>query len=505
MPTHSDLADHVLHSAAGQFTVSTDSQAADVARLLKLAVAAKKPKGLLLHFHGGLINKANGLAIANRLTSFYDAAGAYPVFFVWESGVWESLINNKDDLLRDPAFRELVKKVSEWVLKRTGGSAVFRGSAGQSVDTDKLRREYDEWFDGNRATPPVPDQAVTDSQVKTRGADHLSVDDLATSIEDGFDNDPDFRKAMQEAYNAQLPPAEIATRGQGTKRKADVLLLSEDAQSELFPRSRGGAATRGGVLSWIAIARFVAKIVLAVLKRHRGKRDHGFYCTVVEEVLRCAYGNLIGGVIWNQMKKDTADSFQAGPSFCGSGVIRELRALEREGQAFPQITLVGHSTGAIYICNFLDAAKAEGLTTPIKVVFLAPAVTHKMFGKAVAAHQGTSRLHGFRLFAMSDAREAEDQMLSILYTRSLLYFVSGLLEDEIDMPIAGMQRYLEQAVFSGDDFPYLKSIAAFLKQDPTRTVWSPSLDQGPGLTSDSKRHGDFDDDPVTLESVKAFI
>ena len=508
----STLSDHVLHSAAGKFGDGTDSKAADVARILDLAVKEKPSKGLLLHFHGGLVKKQSGLDVAAKLTDVYEAAGAYPVFFVWESGLFESLLNNKDDLARDPAFQELVKKVSEWVLKKVGGSIAFKGAAGQPVDVYKLRKEYDAWFDNARPEPPVPNGDVTTAKVKTKGADNDSVDALADDIEAGLDDDPDFRRAMEEAYNAQIPPTDVATRGAGTKKPADVLLLSESAKAEMFPRAPG-VATKGGVLSWIAIAKFVAEIVIGVLKRYGGHRDHGVYCTIVEEVLRSAYGDLIGSAVWNQMKKDTADSFQDGPDFCGTDVIRQLKVLEDQDKAFPQLTLVGHSTGAIYICNFLDAAKAAGLKTPIKVIFLAPALTHARFAAALTAHAGTPRIQQFRMFAMTDERECDDKMLGLVYTRSLLYFVSGLTEGEvvggawqadIDMPIGGMQRYITEAIFSGPDFKDIRTVAAFLAADATRTVWSPST-RGPGLNSDSHHHGEFDEDPQTLASVQAFI
>jgi hypothetical protein len=506
--------DHVLHSAAGRFDDSTDSKAADVARLLDLAARADKPNGLLLHFHGGLVRKKSGMDIAGRLAGIYGAAGAYPVFFVWESGLFESLLNNQDDVARDPAFQELVKKVSEWVLKKLSGPGVFKGGAGgQAVDVEALRREYDAWFDRQRPAPPVADGQVSAERVQTKGAAHEDVDDLATEIEEGFDDDPDFRKAMEEAYNAQLPTTEVATRGAGSKAKAGVMLLSESARAELFPRTPGGVATKGGVLSWFAVAKFVARTVVAVLKRHLRHRDHGAYCTIVEEVLRGAYGDLIGSTVWNQMKKDTGDSFQDGADFCGTEVVRQLKARQDAGQPFPRITLVGHSTGAIYICHFLDAAKAAGITTPIQVVFLAPALTHRLFAQALRDHGGSSRLQRFRLFGMTDGRESGDMMASVLYTRSLLYFVSGLLEGEavdgqwraeVDTPIGGMQRYLDEAVFQGEDFGDIQAVAAFLAADPERTVWSPS-ERGPGLNSDAKKHGGFDEDYLTLESLQAFI
>ena len=91
----STLSDHVLHSAAGKFGDSTDTKAADVARILDLAINKEPPKGLLLHFHGGLVKKQSGLDIAAKLTDVYEAAGAYPVFFVWESGFFEALLDRK--------------------------------------------------------------------------------------------------------------------------------------------------------------------------------------------------------------------------------------------------------------------------------------------------------------------------------------------------------------------------------------------------------------------------
>lgn len=509
----SALMDHVLVSAGGKFGESTESKVADVARLLDLAVEARKPKGLLLHFHGGLVKKADGLGVASRLTSVYTSAGTYPIFFVWESGFAEALLNNKEDLARDPAFRELVKKVSEWVLKRIGGSITFKGTGNAPVDVARLRSEYDKWFQQVRPSPPVPDSELSGSTVITKGADNQSVDDLATDIEDGLDEDPDFRRAIEQAYNAQLPADTLASKGAGTKERATVLLLSDDAQAEMFSKDQG-VATKGGILAWFVVAKFVAKIVITVLTRYRKGRDHGVYCTIVEEVLRSAYGGLVGSAVWNQMKKDTADSFLADPQCCGTGVVDYLKSLEGPGgTAFPQITLVGHSTGAIYICNFLDAAAAADIKTPIKVAWLAPAVRHDRFAAAIKLHAGSSRIADFRMFAMDDASECDDKMLGVIYTRSLLYFVSGLTEGsevqgewrgDFDMPLVGLQRYLESASYGGDEFGAVSTVKAFLNAAAHRTVWSPA-DGGPGLSSNARRHGDFDNDEATLASVTKFV
>ncbi|AHZ73174.1 hypothetical protein OU5_6095 [Pseudomonas mandelii JR-1] len=508
------IGNHVWHSQNGLFNTNTDSEIGDVARILNLAHDTDSENGLLLQFHGGLVDKTSALSVATKLIPEYISAKTYPVFFVWESGLKETLINNRAELAQDPAFRELVKKVTEWVIKKSSPTSniALKGGGDKLINVYQLRSEFDNWFDQRRDTPPVSETDIQSSQVKTKGLSNLSVDQLAYDIEIGLNDDPGFRKAMAEAYNATLTPTEFATKSAGTHKKANVLLLSETSQNELFGSRLPGTQTKG-LLSWIAVARFVAKLVIAVIKRYHNGRDHGPYCTVVEEVLHAAYGNLLGAGIWNQMKKDTEDSFGTLPGCCATAVVKYLKQLEDSGKTFSKITLVGHSTGAIYVCNFLDAVAAADLKTKINVVFLAPAVTYDRFAKTVTAHQG-SLLKSFRMFAMNDERESADQMLSIIYNRSLLYFVSGLLEGQVpatggwqsvvDMPLVGMERFLNHTAVFGTD-PAVKIVTAFLAADPSRIAWSPSS-RGPGLNTNASHHGDFDDqDSDTLLSIQNLV
>ena len=114
----------------GRFGPQTLSQAGDVPRILECAFPAKN--GLVIHFHGGLVPRESGLGIAAQLRGVYEEAQPYPVFLVWESGLVEALRNDKEALLRDPAFREWVKKVSEWVLKRLSDRALVAAWIQQS-------------------------------------------------------------------------------------------------------------------------------------------------------------------------------------------------------------------------------------------------------------------------------------------------------------------------------------------------------------------------------------
>lgn len=115
---------------------------------------------------------------------------------------------------------------------------------------------------------------------------------------------------------------------------------------------------------------------------------------------------------------------------------------------------------------------------------------------------------------MSDDLESDDVLVPILYTRSLLYFVSGVLEghledevwkDDIDAPIVGMQRYInDQTVFDLNGFPEVEQVRQFLQGVPGSEVWSESS-AGNGLNSMSRKHGDFDNDKATIESVAWII
>jgi hypothetical protein len=514
--------DNYLVSANGRLGNPPQSAITEVSRILDHAMQQGPAKGLVIHMHGGLVSRDSALNdITARLTPRYQEAGAYPLFFVWESGFKEALLNNKSDILNDPAFRELVKKVSEWVVAKISpvGGVNFKGAGGVPItDVDRFRQEYDRWFDNLRQAPPVEDSDIAgDAQATTRSTAGIpDLDDLASDIERQLDDDPEFKRVLGRAFNAANPPGVVVTtKGAGTTERATVLLISPDALDEMFPAT-GPASTDArvktrGVFTWLNVARYAAGIVIAVLKRFRSHRDHGVYCTIVEEVLQSAYGDLIGATVWNAMKKDTLDSFANGTDTCGRLVVQKIREMEKAGKQFKKITLVGHSTGAIYICNFLDAARSAGLETPIQVVFLAPAVTCQRFARAINDHEGTY-LRDFRMFAMRDAREQQDAMLKPLYTRSLLYFVSGLLEgndvdgkwtSEEDMPLVGMERFFTQAAFSND--AQVQKVWQFFNAKANRLVWSRAADAGVGLNSDSQHHGDFDNDESTLISLMNII
>jgi Alpha/beta hydrolase of unknown function (DUF900) len=173
------------------------------------------------------------------------------------------------------------------------------------------------------------------------------------------------------------------------------------------------------------------------------------------------------------------------------------------------IDLVGHSAGCIAICMMLRTAHTPGLSINVRnLIFMAPACQSALFHEEIVTHP--NRCQKFHMFTMNDDFEKANHLLSIIYDRSLLYLVSGILEPgEIDMPLAGMMRFdtcldpfRSQMLIRVHDFLFDAGV-------PQRTVLSRTMVTDPkapaGLRSNAARHQDFNIDADTQDSLVAMI
>jgi hypothetical protein len=484
--------DHIIHSKGGVLGEGVTS-VSDGARIAEQAFRAGTNGSVVLHFHGGLVGQDAAEGIAERLAIVYSKAGAYPVFSVWESGFTETIRNNLGDILHDKVFQEIFKKVSEWVLRK-GTSTIATRGAGQSLNKQRFRQEMDDWLNGRTPVPPIIDQPPpTGAVTRDIGVDEA---ELAQEIHSEFETDPTFEATIAGLALAAGRVTPLATKGLDVKPLDVSCQVDQRALNEMFPKQ--AHATKGGI-AWFAVARFVAKVVVAVVRRYFNKRDHGAYTTIVEEVLRAVYLDKVGQVIWNQMKKDASvDAFgQAGGA--GEVVLQTWKALAEAGVSLPRVTLVGHSTGAIYINGWI--ARSAQLIPSLKydVVFLAPACRSQDF--VTMYEKNKAWISRIRVFGMKDSAEQLDRLVPIIYPRSLLYFVSGVVEGDVDVPLLGMQRFIaDPATFSEN---YMNS-ARDLLNIAKAAVWSVS-DSPDGLGSASLSHGDFDNDEATLASLSHIV
>ena len=94
-----NLKKHVINLNAGQFSTDGDftTSKQEVQAIFDrhifewMEAADKEDLDLVFYSHGGLTNEAWGLATAHHQVNWWKANGVYPIFFVWETGLLETI------------------------------------------------------------------------------------------------------------------------------------------------------------------------------------------------------------------------------------------------------------------------------------------------------------------------------------------------------------------------------------------------------------------------------
>ena len=92
--------------------------------------------------------------------------GGHPVFYVWESGAWETIRNNLLELAEEPVFKQLLRKLLEYTINRIGGVSAARSIVPGNVDPQKVKEAVDEFF-ANPSKQTVP---YRDFEAAAKGA-----------------------------------------------------------------------------------------------------------------------------------------------------------------------------------------------------------------------------------------------------------------------------------------------------------------------------------------------
>lgn len=487
---------HYLDLAGGKFN---QTSASDLAQLFQAVEQSSAKDHLVVHFHGGLVSRKTAETAAVGLMPFYEAGGAYPVFFFWRSDLWTVLKENLNDIAQEPIFKRLVKRLVQLAAGKLANVAGARG-AGEVPLPSEAELPDDLTALADYAASHEPDRAAIDGV----SLSPAQIEQAETELETD-----DIIQAESAAIAATEAPAvdgaTARTRGGVGSVAPRKTLMSKAVVSDLAEEQKGPGARLGGA-TFITLAVRGARVLKSVIQRYAARRDHGMYTTIVEEVLRQLYLDSLGGTAWAMMKKDTRDAFDGDPQLHGgTAFLDQLKRWWRPGR---RVTLVGHSTGAIYIGHFLE--KADAALDPrakFDVVFLAPACSFEFLAARLPVFE--RRVARLRSFGLKDELERGYWEVPVLYPASLLYLVSGLFEDKIskngaseaviDQPLVGMQRY-----FSGDA-PYItEEILAVTKYLENKCVWSRATG-APGLITSAANHSAFDEDPETLASLREFL
>jgi len=505
------LSPAVVHTGKdGMFVDDTARAAIDA---LFESAEIKRAKRLVLYFHGGLDDAATGQQIAANLDPVFKNADALPIFFVWESGLFEIIPRHLREIAGEDFFKALLKLTLRFTLAKLG-----EDTGGKSADGSlnlppeiPIHRELAKRASG---LEPFKDHGI-----------RSSVEDLSPEEEQQFqltaETDSDLSDAVYNlAASSIADPSYKNTRhATSTDEQSHSTLMTPEVIDELRGdvRKTQGEGKRSAVAATFFVGKGL-KVFARVIKRFQKGIAHGIYPTIVEEILREFYLANVGVAVWSAMKNETLRTFEESDKPRGGRyLISKIIELSRAGR-LPEITLVGHSTGAVFIGNLLAHTQVlrEGGSLPDgfafkRILLLAPACTFRDFRRYVEPPFFGSSIglyDDIRIFGMADETECHDHMISQVYPRSLLYFVAGLLEPAADgtsmadVPVVGMQRYYTTDAYSFD--PDVAAFRAFVGAEKGRVVWSPFEGEA-GLQSMALHHGDFDDDPHTRASISFVI
>jgi len=518
---------NALYLRDGQYDMKMTR--ADVAATFAAFRQQAQTSRLALFFHGGLVDRASGQqGAANQYKAYQDLV--FPLFFIWESSLQEVLAHHLPLILAETIFGRVCDHTTT-ILESKFPSAPSTPGADRNA---LLERASLEITDADRAKIDVTSSDVDAFMTAIKTDDQIQREAVAIArTSQGLESL--LGTTVTPTAPLQLSPRtylslSVTSAIRGAYVQANRSNLGSVQTLDALPFGGGGAIQAASVVSVAAVP-----ALFRIVARFLAKRDHGFRCTLVEEVLRDLYLANAGSAIWEEMGHETELAFGTDSNrYGGTAVIEELCALVRDKPG-TALTLVGHSAGAIYVGNFLrhvDAALvAQGdTTTTFDIILLAPANNVDFY-----ASNYVNRIRGIRIFQMQDAAEQQDHLLSpnvgpgdtsalgFLYPRSLLYLVSGVCEyfagqggsgahkfDGADMPILGMDRFYQQiGVFDPTDYPNVdaarRQFVVAPPSSPTRfvRVLSPTATTpSDGYRSTAEKHGNFPGDCPTIDSIR---
>lgn len=442
----------------------------------------RKEKRIAIFFHGGLVSETAGITAARNIAPHIENSGCAPICMVWETGLVETITTNLSKINQTKLFNRLLKillkKISE---KVTVSDPLGRGVGAAGLTDEEIITELSQ---------PIPFQEFSRVNTAAGGRGPGSIEDL-TGIS----------LVLEAELRDELRPLV----------ENDAGFVDAIKNTKLSVDGDGNEAGSRGIVSVAVFVEHAAKIAYRVIKRLVEKTDHGFYSTVVEEILREFYVAELGAWVWKAMKDKASEMWKsnAGKQGLNQHVGRYLlEKLISYKVKYPdtQISLIGHSAGAIAICYFLNNVAASSSPFELEhVILMAPACRTDLFEKEVINTQ--SRFKDIRIFTMNDEYECKDVLIPFVYTRSLLYLISGILEDEgasSDAYILGLERHIRY--FSPYNIDGLKKCHEYLYSAGVQRVsFSVAVRGVAGMETEAQKHGDFDNDAATLRSIENIL
>lgn len=264
------LKPHVINLRQGEFSTDGDftTSAEDAERLVNVELdqwvkdrlkAKEKPR-VMIYAHGGLTSEESGLAYAFTMLNWWKSIGVYPIFFVWETGVVESIyqlieerfgIGSRGffDDIRDGAIERVVHQLGQpfWdIMKSSARTASKTGSSFGAHRLAQLLKGLSEQHDQKIAFHAVGHSAGAIfhnyfMRECTEGSRPLTIDTLhylapACTIDL-------FRRLVKPLVGGRVQNFTLYTMDRITERNDDTVPLY--GKSLLYLVSRGFERERG--------------------------------------------------------------------------------------------------------------------------------------------------------------------------------------------------------------------------------------------------------------------
>ena len=298
-------------------------------------------------------------------------------------------------------------------------------------------------------------------------------------------------------FRQSAPRPRWLAEGDGTRR--DVVF---HAHGGLTDEAEGLAIALKQIPWWLANGVYPIHFVWesglfeSLVDRILGRRapgTRGWTDRLVEEAARACRG------IWTQMKVSAERASRAavepgGPEGGAHFVARRLGAF---CSATPGVRLhaSGLSAGSIFLAHFLTAGRALQVPTFESLHLMAPAISMNVFKAMLLDEIGPGRLaRQIDVFTMRDELERKDTVTPI-YRNSLLILISRALEDLVDTPLLGLER----SIRADEEVSRLLGVDG--SDAPGEVIWSTTGTATGRSASQAIRHGDFDDDRPTMNSI----
>lgn len=441
---------------------------------------------LVFHFHGGLVDETSAMGSAEHLlANVYSANDTHALFFIWETGFMTS-VTEWIKGFKEESIKSLVVRIQAWAKHKITSQE----------GTDEYLTDFD----------PSHQQLknLADLYVNRKAFDTVFVSD-----ETIISNLADELKAFDEEI--LNPNHKLNSAYQKYLQENTGAVGSENVGSEEFI----------GFGYWI-----VARVVVETLKRYVNDTDHKLQATITESLLRVSGVYKVGVGVWQEMKDQAksmwendnplVDNPRVGYSFLNA---LSVYLSKRDSSRPFCIDVVGHSAGSIVIVEMLNAILKNKIDN-IKirnVIFIAPAIRMDKFkSEFIDVPAILNNINSISQFTMDDKRELSDVLVGdnkFIYPSSLLYAISGFLEDDVDAKILGMQR------FYTDTAPYKQQLERtcakfFQDRGNTRLLVSVGKEDNPkngDLQTHATEHGGGKDsggfifDEQTNKSIKSIL